>query len=182
MYARGYDAVGVAELCERADARRGSFYHHWTSKQALALAMLDREWERTKREVFAPTLGGDGPVRDRLDAYGRLLAERHRRRGGPVYGCRFGNLALELSAREPAVRARVEAIFDDMRRLFAGVLAEAAARGELAAGVDPDDAADTVLALMEGLQLLAKVRNDPEVIAGLGPRLRALFDEHEERT
>ena len=27
MYARGYGAVSVADLCEAADARKGSFYH-----------------------------------------------------------------------------------------------------------------------------------------------------------
>ena len=27
MYARGYEAVSVADLCEAADARKGSFYH-----------------------------------------------------------------------------------------------------------------------------------------------------------
>ena len=27
MYARGYEAVSVAGLCEAADARKGSFYH-----------------------------------------------------------------------------------------------------------------------------------------------------------
>ena len=27
MYARGYEAVSVADLCEAADARKGRFYH-----------------------------------------------------------------------------------------------------------------------------------------------------------
>ena len=40
MWARGYEAVGVAELCAEAGAPRGSFYHWWPSKQALAAAML----------------------------------------------------------------------------------------------------------------------------------------------
>ena len=144
--------------------------------------MLDREWERTKRDVFGPTLGGEGPVLDRFDAYGRLLAERHRRRGGPVYGCRFGNLALELAAREPAVRARVGAIFREMRDVFRTALAEGVENGELPAALDPEEGADTALALMEGLQLLAKVYDEPDMIAGFGRRLRDLFDDTEERT
>ena len=27
MYARGYEAVSVADVCEAADARKGSFFH-----------------------------------------------------------------------------------------------------------------------------------------------------------
>jgi TetR/AcrR family transcriptional repressor of nem operon len=47
MYARRYEAVGVAEFCARADTRKGSFYYWWPSKQALAIAMLERVWKRS---------------------------------------------------------------------------------------------------------------------------------------
>jgi len=42
MWLKGYGAVGVAELCEVAGTPRGSFYHWWPSKQALAVSMLER--------------------------------------------------------------------------------------------------------------------------------------------
>ncbi len=37
----GYDATGVAEICRRADVSKGAFYHHFSSKQALFLELLE---------------------------------------------------------------------------------------------------------------------------------------------
>jgi AcrR family transcriptional regulator len=39
----GYDATGVADICQEAGVSKGSFYYHFPSKQALFLELLD-EW------------------------------------------------------------------------------------------------------------------------------------------
>lgn len=38
----GYDASGVAEICLRAGVSKGAFYHHFPSKQAVFLALLNQ--------------------------------------------------------------------------------------------------------------------------------------------
>lgn len=39
---RGYDATGVAEICKDARISKGAFYHHFPSKQAVFLDLLNR--------------------------------------------------------------------------------------------------------------------------------------------
>jgi TetR/AcrR family transcriptional repressor of nem operon len=171
MWERGYEAVGVAELCAEAGAPRGSFYYWWPSKQALALAMVERSWDRTRRVLFEPVFGRAAPFGEQLDDYvDRLVAhlERTERATGCVAGCRFGNLAAELATRDPEVRRAIEAVFVDMRTIFAEALTRAVATGELDGGVDPEDAAEAVCAHMEGLMILAKARNQPTVLRRLG--------------
>jgi len=38
----GYDGTAVAEICRRAGVTKGGFYHHFPSKQAVFLEMLER--------------------------------------------------------------------------------------------------------------------------------------------
>jgi AcrR family transcriptional regulator len=37
----GYDATGVAEICQAAGVSKGAFYHHFPTKQALFMDLLD---------------------------------------------------------------------------------------------------------------------------------------------
>jgi AcrR family transcriptional regulator len=37
----GYDATGVAEICQAAGVSKGAFYHHFPSKQAVFLELLN---------------------------------------------------------------------------------------------------------------------------------------------
>lgn len=184
MHARGYEAVGVAELCVHADARKGSFYHWWPSKRDLALAMLDRAWENYRHHVLDVAFGADDSVLAGLDRYGTLLCEQQRAMaatgadaGAGVRGCRLGNFALELSTRDRVVRDRVETHLTAMADYLAAVLRRAAARGEVPAldGDGATTAAESVVAHMEGLMLLAKVRDDPTLLRRLGADARRLL-------
>jgi len=38
----GYERTGVAEICHAAGISKGAFYYHFSSKQALFLALLQR--------------------------------------------------------------------------------------------------------------------------------------------
>ena len=37
----GYDATGVAEICHAAGVSKGAFYHHFPTKQAIFMALLN---------------------------------------------------------------------------------------------------------------------------------------------
>ena len=50
---RSYQAVGVDELCQAADVRKGSFYHYFSSKSELAKAVIDLH-----ADLFARRLSG----------------------------------------------------------------------------------------------------------------------------
>lgn len=170
MWERGYEAVGIADLCAEAGAPRGSFYHWWPSKGALADEMLGRAWDRVRTTLFDPTFRGEGPFEARLDAYVERLAATHRQTAGEdgvVRGCRFGNFATELSTRDPVIRARIAAVFDEMVAIVASAIEAGQATGELDHVLDPVQAATAVIAHMEGLMVLAKAGVEPDLILRL---------------
>ncbi len=170
MWERGFESVGVAELCAEAGAPKGSFYHWWPSKGALAEAMLERAWGRTRATLFEPTFGGVGPFVSRLDAYVERLADSLRvglEAGHGVRGCRFGNFATELSTRDPEIRARIAAVFEEMTAIVAAAITEGQTTTELSGGIDPQQAALGLIAHMEGLMVLAKATADPDLLRRL---------------
>jgi TetR/AcrR family transcriptional regulator, transcriptional repressor for nem operon len=179
MHERGYEAVGVAELCQQAGIKRGSFYFHFESKQALALAMLDRSWERTAATLFAASIDDEalGPI-EALSRHGNLLADHLaalQRDRGVVPGCRFGNFAVELSTSDDVIRARVAAILDDMTARVARAVRRGIERGEVPADLDVDRAAARIVAHLEGLMVLAKAHRDPDALRELGPAAAVLL-------
>src|SRR6058998_189738 len=104
MHGRGYGSIGVAEICARADVRKGSFYYFFESKQALTVAALHAYWTN-QRIAWESHLRGNGAPLSRLEKLFRAQAAEQRRAkstGGAVTGCLFGNLALELSAQDDA--------------------------------------------------------------------------------
>lgn len=172
MHARGFESVGLAELCELADARKGSFYHYFDSKESLALAMLDRAWDRARAEVFEPSFGDPAvPVLEQFGRYAEGLAQSLRRDAaeetGAVPGCRFGNFAAEISATHPRIRARVTEVLDEMTRWYARAVRSRVEVGELSAGLDVDAAATAICAQTQGLMLAARVHGDPDRILAL---------------
>ncbi len=178
MHERGYEAVGVAELCARAGVKKGSFYHFFPSKQALALEVIDRTWSTTRATVFADTFDVDDlPAVDAIELYGQRLAERLRTGAdatGQVNGCRLGNFAVELSTRDEVIRARVAEVLDEMAAVVGDSLHRDVEAGRLRRDLDVDAVAAAVIAHMEGLMVVAKANRDPDVLAGLGATARCL--------
>ncbi|GAA4560807.1 TetR/AcrR family transcriptional regulator [Planotetraspora kaengkrachanensis] len=174
---RGYTALGVAEICAAAGVPKGSFYHFFESKQALAITVINEHWTE-QRQQWTEVLGRDRPPLQRLrDLF--LATETVQRVGqqdnGKVVGCLFGNLALELSNQADDVRQRLQEIFDAQIELIEQVVAEAHERGEIAATVDMHDAARSIVAQLEGRVLFAKLLNDPGQLEAMWRNCLALL-------
>jgi len=168
FHERGYTAVGVAEICDEAGLKKGSFYHFFESKLDLVLQAIDC-YAHAYDEVMAKAEQPDGSARQQLEDMLRGFYEMVRSRAaedGRMRGCPIGNLALELADRDETIRAKIDGVFARWRAGFATVLQRGVDRGELLV-VDPAKTAEILVAMVQGATLLAKTANDPEVIARL---------------
>ena len=180
MYARSYAGVGVQELCEHAGVKKGSFYHFFPSKCDLTIAALDRQAETFQQTVLGPAFAKTLAPLTRIETLFDLLYRKTRemkKKSGRVLGCALGNLASELSTQEEPIRRKVSSIFNSMMQVVQRTLDDAVADGEIATQ-DTRATAEAIVAYMEGVMLLAKTRNDPEIIHHLGRAyLRGLAGE-----
>jgi TetR/AcrR family transcriptional repressor of nem operon len=174
---RGYSALGVAEICKAAGVPKGSFYYFFKSKEALALAVLDEQWE-AQRSDWARVLQDDAEPLSRLR---RLFedTEAGLRSGqqscGTVSGCMFGNLTLELSNQTEPIRKRLQQIFEAQVEMVEKVIAEARERGDVTVGGDTREAARSVVAQLEGQVLFAKLYNNTQHLEVLWENCLALL-------
>lgn len=173
---RSYADVGIKEICDMAAIQKGSFYHFFPSKRDLVLAVIDEfaiDWANGfVAEAFDPSL----PPMERIDyvmdaAY--FWQKSNKDLNGHIPGCLFGNLALEISTQDDVLRAKLNAVFTTAKDRFKDTLDEAVEQGTIPP-LDSDVTAEAMLAYLEGMILLAKAENDPEVIYRLGPALKTI--------
>ena len=151
----GYDAVGVAEICRRAGVTKGGFYHHFPSKQALFLELVNR-W-----------LGGLDVQMEAARRGAATVTEGLRQMAGMaqyVFDVARGQIPLYLefwakAARDPVVWQATIEPYRRYRDFFRGIVEAGIAEGSLRP-VNPERAAEVLVALAVGLLLQGML--DPE--------------------
>lgn len=148
----GYDATAVAEICSVAGVSKGAFYHHFPSKQAAFLALVE-QWLGA---LDAPSLtagGADAAAPEHLLATAGLF--------GRAFTDAAGRLPMYLefwrqASRDPEVWQATIAPYRRFHELFAGMVADGVAEGSLAE-VDPATVSHLLVALGMGLIFQAAV-------------------------
>ncbi len=173
--ARGYDAVGVAEICAALDIKPPSFYAAYGSKRGLLERALAHYARSDGGFVAAALDDGDDPLADRLEA---LMTDAAR-----VYSAdpaARGCLAMEGTRNSacPDACAMTREMRAATRRLIRGRIARD--RPDVAA-----DIADCVMVTLAGLSAAARDGATPArlarsaAIAAAG--LRSALDEKSPR-
>lgn len=176
-FRRSYADVGVSEICDEAGVQKGSFYHFFPSKADLAVAVVDEVARRFHRDVAGRFLDDpETPPLRRLEAmieHNYEFARTNVEETGHVWGCPVGNLAVELATQDEALRDRLSLFFDEWAGAFARLLDEAVAAGDLPPH-DTHAAGLALLAFVQGMTVLAKAGNDPDLIRAIGPAIVAI--------
>lgn len=162
---RGFHATTTAEICAAAGMSPGNLFHYFDSKGAIVEAIIEEE--RRDTAAYFSALG-DAP--DLLEALLGFLDVVMAFAADKTYS----RLALEVAAesmRNPAVGARMAASDAETRTAMAAMLRAAMARGQVDAGLDPEQAATWIAALIDGVfaRLAVDAGFDPEAEA---PMLR----------
>lgn len=171
VHRRGYAAVGVDEICREAGVKKGSFYYYFESKRDLMRAALKHQWKQNLEPMMRMAFD---PGRAPLERFAFMIEgmaqveSANQAAEGHVLGCPFGKVAAELSYEEPALARETDAAFCRAAALYEATLVEAQKAGQLPRGVNAKDAAEAIMAYMQGIMLLARTRNDPTVIRRLG--------------
>jgi len=154
----GYAATSVEEICRAAGVTKGAFFHHFASKEQLAVAAADHFTDSAARWFEeAPFLALPDPA-DRVLGYvdfrlSRLTDDLSQ------CSCLLGTLVQEAYESAPAIR---EAALAGIRRQAGGLEPDlAAALAARGLTLDPQALALHTQAVLQGAFILAKAAADP---------------------
>lgn len=172
---KGLSATTVDDLCAEAGVSKGAFFHHFATKEALAVAAAEH-WSTTTGELFAGAAyhqlpSGAARVMGYLDLREALVT-------GPVeaFTCLVGTMVQEAFCTQPDVRDACAASILGHAATLEADCAEA-----LAAAGDPPGVTAAALArytqvVLQGAFVVAKAADDPAVVLDAIAHLRRYLE------
>lgn len=158
MRRQGYHATGLTQLLREAEVPKGSFYHYFPSKEALAQAIIRQYGDELSSGLAAFMQQSSGPWLHRLRQYFdyaiQLLAVQPE-----LCNCLLGTLAQELAQAEPALAQELDQQYRRLERHLAGILADAQANGELPPGLSPEPMARVLFSSWQGCLIRARLEH-----------------------
>ncbi|HEY2466349.1 MAG TPA: TetR/AcrR family transcriptional regulator [Terracidiphilus sp.] len=154
-----YSATRIEDVCAAAGLTKGSFFHHFSTKEELAIAAADY-WSEITSGLFA-----DAPYHQPADPVDRVLAyvdfRKALMRGElPEFTCLVGTMTQEVYGTHPAIREACEASISS----HAGTLVPDIEAAMQKYGVQGDWTAESLALFtqgaVQGAFILAKAKND----------------------
>ena len=172
---KGYAATTVDELCGKAGVAKGSFFHHFKSKEAVAVAAADY-WSETTGAMFAAA-----PYHRPADPLQRVLGYVDFRKAllagdVPEFTCLIGTMVQEVYETNPEIRDACEASISGHAATVETDIAEAMRFHGVRAEWTAQSLALHMQAVLQGAFILAKAKGGAAIAAASVDHLRRYIE------
>jgi TetR/AcrR family transcriptional repressor of nem operon len=162
--AKGYSATTIDDICEAAGLTKGSFFHHFKSKEDLAIAAA------AHFAAMADGLFSTAPYQTATDPLDRLLGYVDFRITSlqgelPEYTCLLGTMVQEIFDTHPIIREACDEHISAHASAVARDIAEAKQLYVPDAPWSAESLAFFTQSVVQGSLILAKAKHGPEIAA-----------------
>jgi TetR/AcrR family transcriptional repressor of nem operon len=161
---KGYSSTSVDELCAQAGVSKGAFFHHFKSKDALAVAAA-KHWSEITGAFFETA-----PYHKHSDPLDRVLGYLDFRRAilkGDIaeFTCLVGTMVQEIYSTNPDIRDACEASISGHAAKVEADIAEAMKRYRIGAPWTAESLALHTQAVLQGAFIMAKAKGSAAIAA-----------------
>jgi AcrR family transcriptional regulator len=156
----GYGALTIESVAARAGVGKSTIYRHWPGK----LALVEDAFRTMKASVEIPA---QGTIRERVTGFLEAIAVQIEE---STYSACMPAL-IDAAERDPQVREFHCALTNERIGLFADVLRQAVADGELPADTNPELLADALISPIVMRRLMFADPFDPKQVPALVEQL-----------
>lgn len=164
IWQSSYGSVSVDDICKTADVKKGSFYHYFPSKAALAVAAIEacyEEWRPIMDSTFSPSI----PPVERFEKMAALIYDEQveaLEKYGHVCGCPLASLGSELAGQEDEICEKVDEVFSKTDKYYENALRDMVSEGLLSEDTDVEAVAAKIHSFLLGQVMIARIQNDLE--------------------
>lgn len=166
FWKHSYRAVNVALISDTAEVNKATLYQYFASKEALALAVIEDNFQRTRDWVFEGSFAvSDDPARRIEEIYRRVFeTAKAARADGASPGCPFVNIGAEMATESPEIRKAVSKTFSRFGAYYRRIVRDTAPAGGARSKRGEDKAVRALIATMNGVMMASKIENRAEAI------------------
>jgi len=174
--AKGYSATRIEDICAEAGLTKGSFFHHFRSKEDLALAAV-AHWGARTTAFFA-----DASYHDQSDPLDRLIAYVEFRKAImtgelPEFTCLLGTIIQETYVTHADINAACERILTAHARTLEADIREAMRQYQVRGDWSAETLALHIQGVIQGGFILAKAMGSAAVAAESLDHLRRYLEQ-----
>jgi TetR/AcrR family transcriptional repressor of nem operon len=172
---KGYSSTSVDELCVQAGVTKGAFFHHFKSKDALAVAAANH-WSEITAAFFE-----NAPYHKHSDPLERVLGYLDFRKvilKGDIaeFTCLVGTMVQEIYGTNPNIRKACEASISGHAAKVEADIAEAIKRYRIRAPWTAESLALHTQAVLQGSFIMAKAKGGAAIAAASIDHLRRYIE------
>ncbi len=165
----GFAGASMQMIIEATGYQKGGIYRHFSSKKQLAQAVFQHNFGALKQAYLKDLEQGSRAPMQLL----KLLSNFLETVANPVIegGCPMLNMAPEVDDTDTDMRQMVSHALDELSQPITGIFKKGMAEGTFRQGLDPQQEANFVIALIEGSIMMAKLQGKRRIILGNCERL-----------
>lgn len=155
---KGYAGTSMSDITEATGLTKGSIYGNFSNKEEVALAVFDHNYGKVTG-VINQRISAAKNYHDKLMVYAQVYDQYTRSNFFPQGGCPILNTAVEADDTNPLLKDRAAKAIQGWKKRIMDMIHAGVEAGEFKEGLDHNRIALSIIAMIEGGIMMAKVTN-----------------------